>query len=72
MNERDLGRLDAEVKALQADMTEVKRDVKSILATLSQAQGSWKTLLAIGGLAGAIGAALMKLAMWLNSIPGVK
>lgn len=52
---RQLGRHDAQIAALQTDMSEVKADVKKILAFMNQAQGSWKTLVAIGGLAAAVG-----------------
>lgn len=50
-----LGRHEAEIDVLKADMAEVKADVKKILAFMNQAQGSWKTLVAIGGLAAAVG-----------------
>lgn len=53
-----LGRHDAQIIALQNDMTELKSDVKKILAFMNQAQGSWKTLVAIGGLAAAVGGAV--------------
>lgn len=52
---QQLGRHDAQIVSLQTDMTEVKSDVKKILAFMNQAQGSWKTLVAIGGLAAAVG-----------------
>lgn len=50
-----LGRHDAEIAGLKADLAEVKADVKKMLAFMNQAQGSWKTLVAIGGLAAAVG-----------------
>lgn len=52
---QQVGRHDAQIVSLQTDMTEVKSDVKQILAFMNQAQGSWKTLVAIGGLAAAVG-----------------
>lgn len=55
---QQIGRHDAQIVSLQTDMTEVKADVKKILAFMNQAQGSWKTLVAIGGLAAAVGGAV--------------
>lgn len=55
---QQIGRHDAQIVSLQADMTEMKSDVKKILAFMNQAQGSWKTLVAIGGLAAAVGGAV--------------
>jgi hypothetical protein len=52
---QQVGKHDAEIDALKGDMAEVKSDVKQILAFVNQAQGSWKTLLAIGGFAAAVG-----------------
>ncbi len=58
---RELGRHGAEIEALQGDMRELKKDVKSILTTLSEARGGWKTLMLVAGVAGAVGAVLGKL-----------
>lgn len=54
--ERDFGRLEARVSALEDDMAELKADTKKILATLSEAKGGWKTLLLVAGAAGSMGA----------------
>lgn len=67
--QRDLGRHEAEIGALQSDMVELKRDVKSILTTLSEARGGWKTLMLVAGIAGAVGAVLGKVAMAIGWIP---
>lgn len=55
---QQIGRHDAQIESLQTDMSEVKADVKTILQFMNQAQGSWKTLVAIGGLAAAVGGAV--------------
>lgn len=55
---QQLGRHAAEIASLKVDMAELKSDVKKILAFMNQAQGSWKTLVAIGGLAAAVGGAV--------------
>lgn len=67
--QRDLGRHEAEIGALQSDMKELKRDVKAILATLSEAKGGWKTLMLVAGVAGAVGALLGKFAMAIGWLP---
>lgn len=56
-----VGQHGAEIKALQSDMSEMKGDVKTILAMLNQAKGGWKTLLLVAGVAGAAGALAAKL-----------
>ena len=60
-DERDrLVRLEERHEGLAEDMVELKRDVKSILATLSEARGGWKTLVLVAGAAGAAGAFVAK------------
>ena len=66
---RDLGRHEAEIMSLQADMRELKSDVKTILNTLSEARGGWKTLMLIGGIAGAAGALITKVIPFLGGMP---
>lgn len=68
--ERDrLTRVEASAETLREDMTELKADVKSILATLNQAKGGWKTLMAVGTVGGALGS----IATWaISHIPFVK
>jgi len=60
---RDVGRHDAEIASLQREISELRIDVRSILATLAEARGGWKTLMAVGGLAGAVGALATKFAL---------
>lgn len=52
---QQVGKHEGEIDALKDDMAEVKADVKQILAFVNQAQGSWKTLVAIGGFSAAVG-----------------
>jgi hypothetical protein len=56
-----IGEHGAEIASLQRDMTEIKTDLKVIRATLSEARGGWKTVVIIGGVAGAVGAILAKI-----------
>lgn len=62
---RDLGRHDAQIETLQADMALVKNDVHEIKMMLAEAKGSWRTLMAVGGFAAFIGAMLAKVADWI-------
>lgn len=67
--QRDLGRHEAEIESLQSDMRDLKKDVKLILSTLSEARGGWRTLLLVGGVAGAVGAVLGKVGALFGWIP---
>lgn len=67
--QRDLGRLEARVDALESELREIKADVKSILALVNQAKGGWKTLVIVGAIAGASGALVTKLGMVSGFFP---
>ena len=60
-NEREIGEHGARLGALEGDMTELKTDVKQILAEMHKAKGGWRTLMLVGGMAGAVGALVGKL-----------
>ena len=71
---RDIGRHDAQIEALQAqvdrlhaDMTSVLTELRTINATLSEAKGGWKTLLAVGAVASGLTAFAMKILGFLFS-----
>lgn len=57
--------LETEMKTVKDDVHDIKTDVKAIRETLAQAKGGWKTLLLVGGAAGAVGAVLGKLLPFL-------
>lgn len=70
--QRDLGRHDAQIEALERDVkymreemhamrTEFSEQLKAINTTLSEARGGWKTLMLVGGISATIGAAAAKL-----------
>jgi hypothetical protein len=52
----------------EQDITEIKGDLKAILRTLNEAKGGWRTLFAVAGLAGAVGAGLLKIAALLGLV----
>ena len=62
---RDIGRHDAQIETLQADMAEMKKDVHEIKLMLAQAKGGWKTLMAVGGFAAVMGAVFAKFIDWI-------
>ena len=62
---RDIGRHDAQIETLQADMAEMKKDVHEIKLMLAEAKGGWKTLMAVGGFAAVVGSILTKFIDWI-------
>lgn len=51
--QRDLGRIDAELENIKADVAEVRSDVKDILAKLNEAKGGVRMLIGVGAGVGA-------------------
>jgi prefoldin subunit 5 len=64
---RQIGALQADMENLKDDMREVRIDVKQLVAVSEQAKGGWKVLAVVGSLGGAAGAMLTKLAPKLFS-----
>jgi hypothetical protein len=64
--ERAIGVHEAKIEGLQADVSEIKADVKLIRETLAEARGGWKTLMLVAGASGAVGAILGKLSGLLH------
>jgi chromosome condensin MukBEF ATPase and DNA-binding subunit MukB len=56
MNEihRDLGALSVEVRSLKEEMRATRDELKEVRDALLQAKGGWKTVAAIGAIAGAV------------------
>jgi len=61
---RDLGRHDAEIETLQKEIAELRQEIKQISKILNEARGGWRTMMLLGGAAGAVGAAITKLAQF--------
>lgn len=59
--EREIGRLQAQVEALQNQQTDMNRKLDTLVDFMSSARGSWKALLAMGSLASAVTVAIIKL-----------
>lgn len=59
--ERDIGRHDAEIDALQREIAELRREVREISRMLSEARGGWRGLMFVIGAGGALGAGITKL-----------
>lgn len=57
---RDLGRHDADIETLKNQMTRVEGTLSRIEAMLHETKGGVRTLLAVGSIAGAVGAGLVK------------
>ena len=55
---RDYGALEQQVKQLVSDVHSLKTTVETMSLMMSQAQGGWKTMMALSGIAGTIGAAV--------------
>lgn len=59
--QRDLGRLEAQVSALQKTVESLEKDIKALLAVVNQTKGGWKTLVMISAVAGTAGALIAKI-----------
>lgn len=53
-----IGKFGAQIQALQESVEELRVSHRAIQDDLSAVQGSWKVLVALGGVASAVGAAL--------------
>jgi hypothetical protein len=74
--QRDLGKHDAQIEALNARVDVLHQDMKTVMAqlsliqsTLSEARGGWKTLMFVSGLSATVGGIIVKLAAWLQMWP---
>ncbi len=59
-----LGEHNARLDSLEAKTVEISEDVKKILAFMERSKGSWKTLVALASVAGAV----VEAAHWLTQI----
>lgn len=67
--EREIGEMMARLGHLETSVSEMKKDLKDISLTLSEAKGSWRTLLAVAGFSSVIGGLLVKFIPFLGVFP---
>ena len=73
---QQLGELQGRIRSFEETLTRheaddrvMREDIKAIRTCLDQAKGGWKTLMLVGGLAGAVGALVAKVVPFLGSLP---
>jgi chromosome segregation ATPase len=71
--QRDLGKHDAQIEALERDMQEMKADLRRLFDkldqinnTLSEAKGGWRTMMWIAGASAAAGGLIAKFLPFFN------
>lgn len=67
--QRELGAHEARLAHLEEEVAELRKDMAQVLAILNQHKGSWKTLVAIGGLTAAVGSGVTWLVTYAMSSP---
>lgn len=67
--ERELGEMSAKLQHLENSVAEMRSDLRAVRETLSEAKGSWRTLLAVAGFSSALGALMVKVIPFLNVFP---
>ncbi len=67
--ERELGEMNAKIAMLEITVSEMRTDLRTVRDTLTEAKGSWRTLMAVAGLSAAIGAFVVKLVPFLHTLP---
>lgn len=66
-----IGNLMARVERLEGDVAEMRKDQKEVLRILHNAEGSWKTMVAVGGLGTFIGGSIVSLVAFWSQIKGI-
>lgn len=66
---RDVGKHDAQIESLQSEVKALRSDVAEIKSMLDKTRGGWQALSLAAGIAGAIGAAVMKVIFMGNPTP---
>lgn len=60
--QRDLAKAEARIEIMQQEISALRGDVRVLLNFISEARGGWKMLMISAAVAGAVGAALTKVA----------
>ena len=58
--QRDLGRLETKIAALETSLESLHSAIRELTILVSEAKGSWKTLVLLGGAASALGITVHK------------
>lgn len=66
-DEHRMGALMARVGIMEGQLRDINRTLTEIQATLNSAKGSWRTLVAVGGLLSAVSALAAGLLHWWKS-----
>jgi len=61
-----LGQHEARLDSVEATLNEIRGDVKRLVEYMDRAKGSWKTLVAIGGITTAVVEGVHQLVGWLH------
>lgn len=67
--ERELGEMSAKITMLETTVSEMRQDLRTVRDTLTEAQGSWRTLVAVAGFSSALGALAVKFFPFLGMLP---
>lgn len=67
--ERELGEMNAKIAMLEVTVSEMRSDLRTVRDTLTEAKGSWRTLVAVAGMSAAVGAFVVKLFPFLQTLP---
>ena len=67
--QRTIGRLEAKIETLEKQQAAIMTELKQISGTLAEAKGGWKTLIAVGAIAGSAGAIIGKFAPFFGFLP---
>lgn len=67
--QRIIGRLEAEIEAMKEQNRQILADLREVRETLATAKGGWRTLLAVAGIAGTVGALAAKFAPFFGVLP---
>lgn len=58
IDRRDYGRMEAQVEQLTRDVHTLKETVETMRDMMQQAQGGWRAIVMLSGIAGAVGAGI--------------
>ncbi len=66
---QEVGELKGRLGAIEEATRDQIKDIKTILRTLNQARGGWKTRLLVAGLSGVFGALTAKITTFMGALP---